>query len=172
MNKNKMSVKNIIIAGVGAAIVVAATFIKVPFGSGAMVHLGSGAIFTLSMLFGPVAGGFAGAIGSAIFDLLMGFSVYTVPSFFIKGTAGLLGGFVFAKTNRLNLLVRIILSCIFGAAINLVGYFMAWYVILGAGAAYANIPASLMTSAAGTILTILLVPALRVGMKGAGLSRD
>ena len=57
-----------------------------------MVHLGSAALFTTSILFGGLYGGLGAAIGSALFDLFGGHTQYIVFSFFIKGIAGLIVG--------------------------------------------------------------------------------
>ena len=46
-----------------------ATTIRIEIPGGAMVHLGSAALFTSSILFGGLYGGLGAAIGSALFDL-------------------------------------------------------------------------------------------------------
>ena len=86
--------KDTVLIGMLSGVCVVATFIKVPFGSGAMVHLGTAFILTCASLFGGLYAGLAAAIGSAMFDLLMGFSPYTLWSFFIKGGAGFIAGYI------------------------------------------------------------------------------
>jgi len=167
--KQKLTTKDIVYSGVLAAMCAIATSLKIPFGVGAMVHLGTAFLFTVGICFGGVYAGLAGAIGSAFYDLLMGFSPYTVWSFIIKGTAGFIVGLV-AKgvwpapvTNETgNWAWRAALGCILAASWTLGGYIVAWWQITGSLAtALANIPSSLMTSGVGIVVAMILSPKLR-----------
>lgn len=166
MNKNT---KYIVYVGMFSALCTVATFIKVPFGNGAMVHLGSAMIFTLSILFGGKYAGPAGAIGSAFFDLLLGFSPYTLWSFFIKGIAGYLAGTIsHFKNNKGNNLLLNIFALLVASAWTLVGYILSWTVVIGSfEAAIANIPSSLMSSAMGMIVAIPLSAVLKKSLSKA-----
>ena len=89
MNENhRFDIRDTVTIGVLAGMCAIATSIKIPLGIGAMVHLGTAFMFTVAIMFGGVYAGLSAAIGSAFFDLLMGFSPYTPWSFFIKGIAG------------------------------------------------------------------------------------
>ena len=70
--KRTLSSRDVVFIGVLSAMCVLATTIKVPFGTGAMVHLGTAMLYTTGLVFGGMYAGLAGAIGSAFFDLLMG----------------------------------------------------------------------------------------------------
>jgi uncharacterized membrane protein len=165
----KLNTKDIVYIAVLAAICMIGTFIKVPFGAGAMVHLGSGMIFLSGILFGGVYAGFAGAIGSAFFDLLVGFSPYTLWSFVIKGIAGYIVGVIALGAYRKNGIafkkvgfLRAILACLAASVWTAFGYFFAWWFVTGSKAvAISYLPASYMTSAAGFIVAILLFPKLQ-----------
>lgn len=171
--QRKFNTKDLVFASMFAAMCAIATSIKVPFGVGAMVHLGTAFIYTIGIVFGGLYAGLAGAIGSAFFDILMGFSPYTLWSFVIKGIAGLIVGTVAkglwpeAVTNASqgiwhNKLFRAVLGCILAATWTLAGYMMAWWQVTGSFAvAVGNIPSSLMTSSAGLIIALLLAPKLR-----------
>ena len=167
--KRNLTTKDIVYSGVLAAMCAIATSLKIPFGVGAMVHLGTAFLFTVGICFGGVYAGLAGAIGSAFYDLLMGFSPYTAWSFIIKGTAGFIVGFV-AKgvwpapvTNETGSWAwRAALGCILAASWTLGGYIVAWWQITGSLAtALANIPSSLMTSGVGIVVAMILSPKLR-----------
>lgn len=170
MNR-RFGVKDIVTVGVLAAMCTIATLIKVPFGTGAMVHLGSACIFTVGIVFGGIYAGLAGAIGSAFFDLLLGFSPYTIWSFFIKGIAGLLVGIIARglwpeAVASDHWLLRAVLGCLAAAAWTLAGYLVAWTQVAGSFAvAVGNIPSSLMTSSAGFIVALFLAPKLRNAFK-------
>ena len=88
----KLKTRDIVYIGFVAALCAVATTIRIEIPGGAMVHLGSAALFTSSILFGGLYGGLGAAIGSALFDLFGGHTQYIVFSFFIKGIAGLIVG--------------------------------------------------------------------------------
>lgn len=171
--KRKLNIRDIVFAGVFAGMCAIATAIKIPFGVGAMVHLGTAFIFTIGIVFGGVYAGLAGAIGSAFYDLIMGFSPYTVWSFVIKGIAGLIVGVVAkglwpettADASTLlgnKWVLRAVLGCILAATWTLGGYTVAWWQVTGSlTTAVANMPSSLMTSSVGIIVALLLAPKLR-----------
>ncbi len=167
MNKNT---RYIIYVGMFSALCTVATFIKVPFGNGAMVHLGSAMIFTLAILFGGKYAGPAGAIGCALFDLLLGFSPYTLWSFFIKGVAGFLAGSIaHSKGNNGNKLSLNIVALLVASLWTLVGYIGAWTIVIGSfEAALLNIPSSLMSSSMGMIIAIPLSIMLRKSLGKSG----
>ncbi|MGL4737169.1 MAG: ECF transporter S component [Cellulosilyticaceae bacterium] len=166
----RFTTKDLVIIGLLAAICTVATYIKIPVGTGAFVHLGSAAIFASAILFGGVKGGLAGAIGSGFFDLLGGFSPYTLWSFVIKGVAGLIIGSVAtnksikkAVNGRVCLgLALNVFATLLGAIWTLAGYLVAWTVVIGSWeAAVGNIMASVMSSAVGMAVGIPLAMALR-----------
>ena len=65
----KLKTRDIVYIGFIAALCAVATTIRIEIPGGAMVHLGSAALFTTSILFGGLYGGLGAAIGSALFDL-------------------------------------------------------------------------------------------------------
>ena len=177
--KNTFTTKDLVITALLAALCTVATYIKVPAGNGAMVHLGSAAIFTAGILFGGKKAGFAGAIGSALFDIIGGFSPYTLWSFVIKGICGLLVGFI-AHSKGSNAVMKKLISgksgvaagilevvknliaVLVGAAWVLAGYLSAWTVVLGSfEAAMGNAIFSILTSVVGIIIAIPLTLALK-----------
>lgn len=175
MNKKRaLTARDIVFIGVLAAMCAIATSFKIPFGVGAMVHLGTAFLFTVGICFGGVYAGLAGAIGSAFYDLIMGFSPYTIWSFVIKGIAGLVVGtvakglwpapVVYEKGS--NWMWRAVLGCVLAAAWTLGGYIIAWWQVTGSLAtAFANMPGSLMTSGVGLIVAMILSPKLRNSVK-------
>jgi uncharacterized membrane protein len=175
-SKRNWNVRDIVFIGVLSSMCTIATTIKVPFGVGAMVHLGSAFLYTAGIIFGGAYAGLAGAIGSGFYDLLMGFSPYTLWSAVIKGIAGLIVGTVAkglwpeitAKSNTAgkNLIVRAFFACILAALWTLCGYILAWWYVTGSFTiAVGNIPSSLMTSSAGIIVALILGPKLRKVLK-------
>lgn len=166
----KFSTRDLVFIGVFAAMCALATTLRIPFGVGAMVHLGTAVIFTIGILYGGVYAGLAAAIGSAMFDLVMGFSPYTLWSFFIKGGAGFVAGTIangvwpspaIGKAPS-GWFVRALLGCVLGAAWTLGGYILAWWQVTGTLAtALANMPSSLLTSGVGLVVAVILSSRLR-----------
>lgn len=163
------ALRDTVTIGILAAMCAIATSIRIPLGAGAMVHLGTAFMFTVSITFGGMYAGLSAAIGSAFFDLLMGYSPYTPWSFVIKGSAGLIAGLIShglwpqgQVTVEGRWLVRSLIGCTVAAAWTLGGYFIAWWQVTGSLAvAVANIPASLLTSAVGLIIALFLAPKLK-----------
>ncbi|MDU2064887.1 MAG: ECF transporter S component [Sporomusaceae bacterium] len=173
-----MTTRDLIFIGILSALCVIATTIKIPLPTGGMVHLGSACLFTIAILFGGVYAGFAGAIGSAFFDLLLGFSPYTIWSFIIKGGAGFLAGWIargvwpesshnqFHNQQRPTSLWRALLGCIAAAIWTLGGYILAWWQVTGSlTIAFGNAPSSLITSGVGILAALLLAPKLKKALK-------
>ena len=171
-DKRRLTIKDTITIGVLAGMCAIATSLKLPLGVGAMVHLGTAFMFTVAIVQGGVYAGLSAAIGSAFFDLLMGFSPYTPWSFFIKGIAGLLAGTIahglwpqehrqYSDANR-RWLLRAVIGCLVAAAWTLGGYMVAWWQVTGSlTVAISNMPASLLTSSVGLPIALLLAPRLR-----------
>ena len=144
----KLSTRDIVYIGFIAALCAVATTIRIEIPGGAMVHLA--------------------AIGSALFDLFGGHTQYIVFSFFIKGIAGLIVGGMTAGylppsiTKPTASFGRILVALIIGAIWTALGYFLAWWFVLeSAVVAASKIQYSLITSAAGIVVAIVLTPKLQ-----------
>ena len=99
-----------------------------------------------------------------------GHTQYIVFSFFIKGIAGLIvggmtAGYLPPSINKpTSSFGRILVALIIGAIWTAFGYFIAWWVVLeSAAVAASKIQYSLITSAAGIIVAIVLTPKLQKG---------
>lgn len=171
MQKRKIELRDIVIIGMLSAICVIATTIKIPYGHGAMVHLGTAAIFTIGLVFGGVYAGLAAAIGTAFFDLMLGFSPYTIWSFFIKGTAGFVVGTAAKGLWPENVVskqavLRGIIGMFLAASCTLAGYIIAWWQVSGSiVVAIGNIPSSIISSGVGFVVASIISPKLRQVLK-------
>ena len=174
--RRRLTLQDIVVIGALSSMCAIATAIKIPLGVGAMVHLGTAFLFTVAIVFGGVYAGLSAAIGSAFFDLLLGFSPYTPWSFVIKGIAGLIAGVIAhglwpqkqptAAPGHSWSLFRAILGCVVAAAWTLAGYVLAWWQVTSSLAvAFANSPASLLTSSVGLIVAVILAPKLKKALQ-------
>ncbi len=164
----KFSPKDVIYIGVLSAICAIATTLLIPLPTGGMVHLGSAALYTISILFGGLYGGLAGAIGSGFFDLVMGQSPYTLFSIVIKGLAGVIVGTMVTGFYPPTLKTptagygKIIFALLVGSIWTAFGYYIAWAVVLNSTAvAFTRLPASFLTSGMGIIVALLVAPKLQ-----------
>ena len=149
----KLKTRDIVYIGFIAALCAVATTIRIEIPGGAMVHLGSAALFTSSILFGGLYGGLGAAIGSALFDLFGGHLIVGYM------TAGYLPPSITKPTASFG---RILVALIVGTIWTAFGYFLAWWFVLeSAAVAASKIQYSLITSAAGIVVAIVLTPKLQ-----------
>ena len=77
-----------------AMVAIATMFLQFPIPLG-YAHLGNCFILLFAVFFGPETGLVAGGIGSALADLLTGYTVWVIPTLIIKSIMGYLIGRVF-----------------------------------------------------------------------------
>ncbi len=78
--------------GLFVAFTAIATFIHIPGPYGSYFNLGEVAIYLIALLCGPVSGAIAGALGSSLVDIGLGYSVWAPFTFIIKGVEGYIVG--------------------------------------------------------------------------------
>ena len=119
-NKTKLIVLN----GLMIALVCIATMviqIPIPMTEG-YVNIGDSIIFVASILFGPIPGMIAGGLGSALADILTGYSHWALFTLLIKGFEGYVVGIIVRKNTNL---VKNILATLLGVLIMVSGYLLA-----------------------------------------------
>lgn len=147
--------------GMMAALVFVATyFFKLPVSiTQGYIHLGDGFILLGASLLGWASVP-AAAIGSALADLLGGYTLYILPTFVIKGlVAAVAVGALRAK--RPYWLTVLLLAA--AELLMVAGYFVTEWLLLGYGlaaAAGAVVP-NLVQGLSGVVLGAVLIPLLR-----------
>ncbi len=179
--KKKFTTQDMVIVGLMAAVVYAATIVRVeiptPMGK-TMLHFATVACLLSGLLFGPVRGGLAGGIGSFFFDIFNGWASSApftlVFKFAIGFLAGLITGGKACKTPRT------LLACAVGSYAYTVLYltkdFTRALLLGGAGETpIADVSVKAVTSLSNGTLAIvvaaLLAPALRAALVRAGMSK-
>jgi uncharacterized membrane protein len=141
------------LSGAFAALILVATlFLGVPTALG-YINMGDGVILLASYLLGPFAF-FPAAIGSALADLLKGYTVYIPATFAIKGLMGLAAGFIMKKENVS--FVRKLLAFAVAETIMIIGYFAFETLLYGANAASFSALWNLVQGAVGMVIAMLL----------------
>lgn len=153
--------KTLVYMGLSIALCTLATFILVPGPNGALIHLGSAALYVVALLFGRWTGAVGGGIGSVLFDVLSGLSAYTPFSLVIKGISGFVVGYFGYREGKTPTRGRILIATMAASVWTLAGYVVAWWAVTGSMAvAIGNIPFSLMTSALGIVVAVAITPRL------------
>jgi len=99
--------KRLVISSLFAALTCACTMaVHIPTPTGGYVHAGDSFLLLASFYLGPVTGGLAGAVGSMLSDMFLGYYAYAPATLIIKFLAGVTFGatyrylFRFVNNNR------------------------------------------------------------------------
>ncbi|MHA1256112.1 MAG: ECF transporter S component [Promethearchaeota archaeon] len=121
---NSLSISTI---GIFAALICVLTMITafpIPATKG-FINLGDAGVMIAGLLLGPVIGGLAGGIGSALADILLGYTIYAPATLIIKGLEGFVIGIIAnPRKNNRKLTIRDVLAVIVGGSIMVTGYFL------------------------------------------------
>lgn len=122
--------KKIVLSSLMISLVCISTMtIQIPTpGTNGYVNIGDSIIFISSILFGPTIGMISGGIGSALADILSGYTHWALFTLIIKGFEGYLVG-ILIKNNP-NIL-KMIFSTLIGTISMVFGYFVAGGIIEG-----------------------------------------
>jgi uncharacterized membrane protein len=140
-------------AGVMAALVGVATFlvqIPIPATKG-YLNFGDIMIFVSALTFGPIVGGFAGGVGSAISDIAGGYAYFAPFTLVIKGFEGIIAGLISSRSGK----KRDILAVTVAGIEMVLGYFSAEFFALSEGwAAAGEVPFNVLQIVVGGIIGV------------------
>ena len=127
--KQNWSAADIAYIGVMAAIVLAVTEFRLPLGE-SKVHLANGFCLLAGMLLGPLSGGLAAGIGSAIYDAHAGYDVAGVLITFVSkfAMAWVCGKLMPSREEKGLKLHRTVLASVAGALTYVALYMLKTYV--------------------------------------------
>jgi uncharacterized membrane protein len=159
VKKFNFDAKSVALLSVLTAVTAALTLaVRIPFApTRGYITLADVGVYFAAFALGPVAGFIAGGIGTGLADAIAGYPQWMVFSFFIHGVQGLVAGLIGYKTG----LPRMILGFAVGMLLMVLGYFAAGSLLYGIGAAAAEVPLNICQNAAGGIVGIPLVLAVR-----------
>ena len=157
-------IQDLTILGLLIALVAVSTMvIKIPtIATQGYIHLGDSMIFLAAIMFGKKRGAIAGGLGSAMADLLLGYTHWILPTLIIKTLMGY-GVGVIADQESSNLInLRNSIALLFGASWMVLGYFIAGGIMKGSFlVAAASVPANLIQGFVGALLFIPIGAALK-----------
>lgn len=163
-----MKTKKMVTAALFAAIICAVTFFpKIPSVNG-YIHLGDAVILLAAFVLGPLYGGVAAAIGSALADLISGYVVFVPGTFVMKFLTAACAAYVFlllAKVRPKLKVVNYVLSGLVGEAVMIFGYFLYETLIYSTVGAAAGILGNLCQAAGGIAVSTIIAVMLSQGKK-------
>lgn len=112
-----------------AMVAIATMFLQFPIPLG-YAHLGNCFILLFAVFFGPETGLVAGGIGSALADLLTGYTVWVIPTLIIKSIMGYLIGLLASKAKEKTIKSPFVFAgALAGIVEMIVGYTIAGAII-------------------------------------------
>ncbi len=163
-NSEHNRVQNLTILGLLIALVAVSTMvIKIPtIATEGYIHLGDSMIFLAAVMFGKRKGAAAGGLGSAMADLLLGYTHWILPSLIIKGLMGYGVGVIADQESSTLVNLRNGAALILGACWMVLGYFIAGGIMKGSFlVAAASVPANFVQGFVGALLFIPIGAALK-----------
>ena len=144
-----------------ALVTVATMLIQVPIpATEGFFNIGDAIIMVAALIFGPVIGFIAGGLGSSLADLLGGWYVWVIPTLLIKGTEGLLAGWI-ARTQRHRGLFGVVLAWAVGSLVMVFGYFAVQVALYGFEAALVEMPFNVLQVTVGGVIGIPVSQAIQ-----------
>ena len=155
------TLKLVISALMASMACVATMVIKIPIpATGGYINLGDSIVLLSGVVLGPVYGGLAASLGSALADLLGGYVVFAPATFLIKALMAVVMGLII-RTYPQKQILRFVFAGIVSEIIMILGYFAFEATIMGYGlAATGAIPGNAIQGTAGIVIATMLMPIL------------
>ncbi|MCM3316600.1 ECF transporter S component [Rummeliibacillus stabekisii] len=157
---NRIRTFDLITSAMSIALVFVATMllnIKLPItANGGLVHLGTGMLFIISILFGPKKGAIAGAFGMGLFDLVSGWTLWAPISFVARGLQGfIVGKIAWSRGRSGNSLMLNLIATVISMPPMIAVYFIGEGFLYGNWIApAASIPGDVVQNAIGLLVSI------------------
>jgi uncharacterized membrane protein len=150
--------RKIALLGIFTALVIVMTLIiRVPIPqTNGYINLGDSMILLGTMYFGGGFGAAIGAFGSAIADIVGGYSSFAPFTFVIKGIEGLIFGLLLTVFNKKDKILYLGISSIIATLWMVFGYFVVEVFKFKIAAALAELPGNLLQAAGSVIISISL----------------
>lgn len=165
MHPSANSTKELVLIGMGIALVFVATLIniKLPIGQGGLIHLGNVPLFLFAILFGKKTGAAAGAFGMGLFDLMGGWTPWAPATFIIVGLMGYTVGLITEKKDdTAGYVLAILAACVLKVA----GYYVAEALIYGNWVQpVLSVPGNLLQIGVAALIVLPIVGSMKKALK-------
>lgn len=156
---SRIPIKKLVLTAFFAALTFVATMIiQIPTPTNGYINLGDSIVLVSGYLLGPVFGGFAAGLGSALADLVA-YPMYAPATFVIKFSMALISGLLFKLFRKHTL--GAILCGVVGELIMIAGYYFFEATFMGFGwfAALSGVSSNIFQAIAGLCSSVLLIQA-------------
>lgn len=160
--------KKLALTALMAALTAVLTLASVPLPGGGYYNFGDVAIFIAAAALGPVAGAFAGGLGGALGDLILGYTFYAPFTLVIKALEGLIAGLLFKafksafikEGGTVKKAVFSAVSNVGGGLMMAAGYFLAEGLLLAEGkwqGGLVNLPWNILQGALSAVVAAVVL---------------
>lgn len=160
--------KKLALTALMAALTAVFTLASVPLPGGGYYNFGDVAVFIAAAALGPVAGAFAGGLGGALGDLILGYTFYAPFTLVIKALEGLTAGLLFKafksafikEGGTVKKVVFSAVSNVVGGLIMAAGYFLAEGLLLAEGkwqGGLVNLPWNILQGALSAVVATVVL---------------
>lgn len=153
----------LVLSGLFAAFVAVSTMmISIPTPTKGYINLGDCFVNLSAWVLGPIYGACAAGIGSAMADLLLGYTVYAPATFIIKALMAVISFYVFRMmAKQIHGLFARILASVSAEILMIIGYCLFESILYNSfAAAFAGISSNIAQGIGGVILSVTLHEAL------------
>lgn len=172
--KKKASVRNLVFAGLLAAMTTVATLlIVIPTPTKGFINLGDSFVNIGAWLMGPAYGAASAAIGSSLADIIAGYGIYAPATFVIKGLMALVSFWLFSTLRKHGRTKTApIVSAVAAEAVMILGYAVYEAVIYGSVAfALGGVASNAVQGIGNTIIAAVFYAAIIEKAVPAGLGK-
>lgn len=150
------------LTGMFTALVCAATLaIRIPTPTNGYVNFGDCVINIAAWILDPFYGVFAGGVGSALADLISGYTIYALPTLIIKGTMSLVAWAVYVKMRQKDgRTYSLIIAAVASELLMSAGYLIFESFLYGPSTFITGIPSCLIQGGAGAVSAVVIYKAL------------
>ncbi|MGE7751607.1 ECF transporter S component [Lysinibacillus fusiformis] len=150
---------DLVITAILAALVFVATMfinLKLPFGQGGLIHLGTSMLFISAILFGPKKGALAGAIGMGLFDIVGGWLIWAPTTIISRALQGfIVGNIAWSKGYKGDHIGLNILGAVVSMPVMIAVYYIGQAIMFNSWIApLASIPGDIIQNVVGLIIAI------------------
>lgn len=157
--KSRTKTFDLVITAILAALVFVATMfinLKLPFGQGGLIHLGTSMLFISAILFGPKKGALAGAIGMGLFDIVGGWLIWAPTTIISRALQGfIVGKIAWSKGHKGDNIGFNILGTVVSMPVMIAVYYIGQAIMFNSWVApLASIPGDVIQNIVGLIIAI------------------
>lgn len=154
--------KGVLCAMFAAMICVATMIIQFPSPTSGYLNCGDIFVILCACLLGPLYGGIAAGLGSALADILAGYAIYAPGTAIIKAAMAVVCALILRKSKKDHPMPFCIVGAVCAELIMICGYFVYSALILSYGlSAAAEIPGNAVQGAVGVLGGTLLFGIIR-----------